>query len=310
VLSAAWTAGTTRAQLLLERRVGPEQARAIAGCASLTDGLGMLAGSAYGERVGTADELARAQRRVAETLLWHLRIAAGWLPAAGAALVRTLAARFELENVDARLAALGGAGHEETPFELGGLATAWEQIDRARTVEEIAATLSDSGWRLPAASSAAEVALGLRVAWARRVWDSAPQAADWVAGAAALLVARELLVAASRAHVAQLQRLPGIGAHWSDATTLADLRAALPPRAAWVLADVGDPSGLWAAELAWWHRVERDAETMRRSREPRAAVLAAVALLACDAERAARALAVAAAHPGGLEGWEGLDGAL
>ena len=48
------------------------------------------------------------------------------------------------------------------------------------------------------------------MAWARRVAESAPEAEDWVAGAGALLAARELLVARSRAHAAQLRRYPGI----------------------------------------------------------------------------------------------------
>jgi len=293
-VSAAWTAGTTRAQLLLGRRIGAEQARAVASSASLADGLNALVGSAYGERVGAADALSAAERHVTETLLWHLRILAGWLPAAGAVLVRTLAARFELENVDARLGALAGEGREPPPFVLGGLATAWPEIDRARTIEEVGAALESSAWRVRSGRSAAELALGLRVAWARRVWESVPAAADWVAGAGAVLVARELLVAGTRAHVAQLQRLPGIPADALEAGTLGELKAALPARAAWVLADVDDPSELWRAELEWWRRVERDSEVLRRSRAPRAVVLATVALLAVDAQRTARALVAAA----------------
>ena len=58
-------------------------------------------------RAGRAEVVA-AQRGVAETLLWHLRILAGWLPAAGAGLMRALAGWFELQNIDARLAALAG----------------------------------------------------------------------------------------------------------------------------------------------------------------------------------------------------------
>ena len=300
MLRPAWTAGTTRAQLLLERRVGREQAHVIASSVSLADGLGALAGSAYGERVRPGDGLLAAERGVAETLLWHLRILAGWLPAAGAALVRTLAARFELENIDARLAALTADGREPPPFVLGGLATRWHRIEQARTVEEIGAALADSAWGTQAGHSAAELAIGLRVSWARRVWEAAPEAADWVLGASALLVARELLVAGSRAQVTQLRRLPGIRAEALDASTIGELRAALPARAAWALADVSDPSELWRAELEWWLRVEQESGALRRSREQRAVVVAAVALLAVDAQRTARALS-AAAHPGGSE---------
>jgi hypothetical protein len=299
-MTAAWTAGATRAQLLLGRRIGADQAGAIARAPSLGDGLGTLAGSAYGERVGAGATLPDAQRQVAETLLWHLRILAGWLPSAGAALVRTLAARFELENIDARLAALSGGGREPPPFVLGGLATAWPEIEQARTIEEVGAAVERSAWRAEAGASAAQLALALRVAWARRVWDAAAEAADWVAGAGAILVARELHLAGSRAYAGPLRRLPGIGEQWRDAATIAELRTALPAGAAWALADAAGPDELWRAELGWWSRVERDAEGMRRSREARSVVLAAVALLAADAQRTARALA-AAAHPGGVE---------
>ena len=167
--------------------------------------------SAYGERVHAGDGLAAAERGVAETLLWHLRILAGWLPGAGAGLVRALAGWFELANIDARVAALVSDGREPAPFVLGGLATAWPR-DRAGAQRRGAwPTLSPAqpgairvGARLPSWRS------GLRVAWARRVHEAAPQAAAWVAGAGALLVARELLVAGSRAHALQLRRLPGI----------------------------------------------------------------------------------------------------
>ena len=298
MVKPGWIAGTTRAQLLLGRRLGDAQAGLVARSASLVEGVGALVGSAYGEHVQVGDSLSVAERAVAETLLWHLRILAGWLPGAGAVLVRTLAARFELENIDARLAALAGDGREPVPFALGGLATVWPRLEHAHTIDEIAAALADSAWGAPwRGRSAAELALGLRVSWARRAWESAPEATTWVAGAGALLVARELLVAADRSHVSQLQRLPGIGVDALDAGTLDELRTALPAHARWALVDVGDPSELWRAELAWWSRVERDADTMRRSLEQRAVVVAVVALLAADARHAARALA-AAAHSG------------
>jgi hypothetical protein len=273
--------------------VGFEQDLAIAGSASLAGGLSSLAGSAYGERVHAHDDLATAQRGVADTLLWHLRILAGWLPPEGAGIVRALAARFELENIDARLAALAGDGREPSPFELGGLATAWPRVEEARTTEEVREALGDSAWGEQAGPSAAELAIGLRVSWARRVWETVPEAAVWVAGAGALLVARELFVEGDRTRVAKLRRLPGIDEDAVLAGSLAELRAALPAHAGWPLAQVDDAGELWRAELDWWLRVERDGATMVRSQEARVVVLAAVALLAADAQRTARALAVA-----------------
>ena len=289
-----WTAGVTRGRLLLTRTIGAEHAVAIAACTSLHDGVGLVAGSAYGERVQAGLDLVAAQRGVAETLLWHLRILAGWLPAAGAGLVRTLAGWFEVANIDARVAALVSDGREPAPFVLGGLATGWSAIERARTVEEAADAVARSSWGDPGGRAPAALTLGMRVAWARRVDDAAPGAADWVAGASALLVARELLVAGSHEYSEQLQRLPAIGEGPLRAGSLDELRAALPARAAWALADVSEADQLWRAELGWWDRVERDAKALLPARDEEAVVLAAVVLLAVDAQRTVRALQAAA----------------
>ena len=308
-MSPGWVAGVTRARLLLSRVVGANHARAIAGCRSLGEAVGALAGSAYGERVQAGVDLEAAERGVAETLLWHLRILAGWLPAAGAGLVRALAGWFELVNIDARLAALASDGREPTPFVLGGLATAWARIEQARSVEEVAEGVAGSAWGDVGGRAPAELAIGLRVEWARRVRNGAPEAAGWVAGAGALLVARELFVAGSRARTTQLQRLPGIGEEALGAGSLRELQAALPARAAWALAGVSEPSELWRAELGWWRGVERDASGLLRAWGDEAVVLAAVALLAVDAQRTVRALE-AAAQGGGPELVELVDGAV
>jgi hypothetical protein len=289
-----WTGGVTRARLLLSRGIGPEHAREVAASRSLAEGLAALVGSAYGERVRTDQDLATAQRGVAETLLWHLRILAGWLPAAGGALIRALAGWFELVNIDARLAALTSDGREPRPFALGTLATAWTDAQDARTVEEVARAVAGSAWGTPEGSSPAELALGLRVAWARRVQESAPEAVDWVAGAGALLVARELLVARGNEHVAQLLSYPGVDRRILAANTLPELRGALGSRARWALSGIAKPTELWRAELGWWDRVEDDARALLRRIDDEAVVLAAVALLAVDAQRTARALVSAA----------------
>jgi len=298
-----WTAGVTRGRLLLSRTIGAEHARSIAGAPSLADGIAILAGSAYGERVQPREDLAAAERAVGNTLLWHLRILAGWLPAAGAGVVRALAAWFELANIDARLAALASDGREPPPYELGALATAWPRIDPARTVEDVAHAIAGSAWAPVAGRSTAELALALRVSWARRVRDAAPEASDWVAGAGALLVARELLIAGGREHSEQLRRLPDVGEAPLASASLVDIRAALPARAAWALADVDEPSELWRAELGWWVRVEREARALLLTGSDESAVIAAVTLLAADAQRTARALRAAAGggHPALVE---------
>ena len=43
-------------------------------------------------------DLGSAQRAIAETALWHVRVLAGWMPPRGIELVRILAAWFELAN--------------------------------------------------------------------------------------------------------------------------------------------------------------------------------------------------------------------
>lgn len=293
-MKPAWVAGVTRTRLLLSRTIGARHARAIAGCRSLDEGIAALEGSAYGERIHAGEDLAAAERALAETLLWHLRLAAGWLPAAGASLVRMLARWFEIQNIDARLAALASDGREPRPLALGGLATAWPAIAQSRTIEEMVAALDGSAWGRVAGRSAAELAIALRVAWARGVQETAPCAAYWVSGAAALLIARELLLADSREHLDQLGRLPAIGVEALGARSVGDLRSALPARAAWALAEVNRPTDLWRAELGWWDRVERDAGVLLRSGDDEEVVIGGVALLAFDARRTMRALEAAA----------------
>jgi len=301
-------AGVTRGRLLLSRTIGADHARAIARCGTLAEGVRALTGSAYGERVRAGVDLVGAERSVGETLLWHLRILAGWLPARGAGLMRALAGWFEVANIDARLAALASDGREPPPFALAGLTTAWDRIEQARSLEEVADCLAGSSWGACGRGSPGELALGLRVSWARRVREAAPAAADWVAGAGALLVARELLVDGGRRRQAALGGLPWVGDDALRAASLQELQAALPARAAWALSGVGGPSELWRAELGWWGRVQRDASALLGTYGDEAIVLATVALLAADAHRAILALR-SAAQGGRSELVELIDGA-
>lgn len=292
-----WIAGVTRARLMLGRVLGPERARMAAGCPTLEQAVSAIAASAYGERVRAEAGLEGVRRGVADTLLWHLRVLAGWLPPAGAGMMRALAAWFEIQNVDARLAALVGDEHEPAPFVLGSLATAWPRLEQARTADAIAAALASSAWGSPGGHTPAELSLGMRVLWVRRVHAAVPEASGWAAGAGALLVARATLVAGVRTSGAQLRRLPGMGEQVMAAGSIGELRAAMHPKAAWALADVEEPHELWRAELGWWDRVTEEA-TALLGRPGQAAVPAAVALLGADAQRTARALEIAAAGSG------------
>lgn len=293
-LSPGWVAGSVRARTLLSRRLGREQAQVVAASASLEDALGALAGSAYGRRVRPGMDLARAQRRVAETTLWHVRVLAGWAPPGAQEAIRALSAWFELANVEDRLAFLAG-GEAATPFTLGGLATAWPRLADARTVSEVRVALAGSPWGDPGTQEPADLRLALRLAWARRVLQSVAEAGDWAAGAVALVVARELFLAGRSPDDLVTHRPPGIGVAWPDAGSVRALRDALPAQAAWALDSIEEPGDLWRAEVAWWRRVEQDAEGLVHAPlmgEPM--VVGSVVGLGVDAWRTAAALEAAA----------------
>ncbi len=292
-MSAGWVAGSTRARLLLTRRVGGERARAAAAAGSLAEAARALVGTRFAA-VADASDLEAAQRAVAATLLLETRILAGWLPAAAGEPVRALAAWFELRNIEERVVYLSGRPLTE-PFALGALGSAWPEASRAQSIGELRAALARSVWGDPGGVAAADVHLGLRLAWARRVSASAPEAATWAAAALALIVARERFLSGRRAEELDRRRLTGLGDDWLRAATVADVSRLLPARAAWALTGVDHPDQLWRCEAAWWRRVSADAERLvHGAREGRPVVVGALALLAADAVRTSAALAVAA----------------
>lgn len=294
LLSPGWVAGSVRARHLLARRLGRSDAWALARAPSLDAALERLASSAYGHRCRPGLALADAQRAIADTALWHVRVLAGWTPPRGLEPVRALAAGFEIANVDDRLAYLAGA-EVPAPFELGGLATAWPRVAGAQSASELRSLLTGSPWGDPGSDEPAAIRLALRLAWARRVLASVDEAVDWAAGAVALLLARELFLAGRPADRLWDLHPPGVGIEWFQAASLAELRAALPPQAAWALKAAVEPDELWHREAAWWRRVEADAEQLARSAHMGlAAVVGCVALLGVDAWRTAGALEAAA----------------
>lgn len=293
-LSPGWVAGSVRARSMLSRRIGREQARRLAEAGSLEDALAELSGTAYGRFVRPGLELARAQRGIAETVLWHVRVLAGWSAPGAIEAIRSLTAWFELANVEDHLAYLAG-GDVPTPFALGGLATAWDRVAATRTASEARAALAASPWGDPHSDDLAEILLALRLAWAHRVLDSVADAGDWVAGAVALLVARELFMVGRAPDELLARRPAGIGTSWPQAGSLRGLRDALPAQASWALQGVEEAADLWRAEVAWWRRVEDDAEGLAHAPlmgEPW--VVGSVVLLGVDAWRAAGALECAA----------------
>ncbi|MGC9669778.1 hypothetical protein ACNTMW_24930 [Planosporangium sp. 12N6] len=303
-MSARWVAGSVRARALPRRQLGSAGARQLAGSRTLDDAVTALARSPYGRFVRAGDTLGAAQRGVADTLLWNVRVLAGWVPGDGVRALRLLAGWFELANVDEHLRALTAAGQPvEPPFRLGTLATAWPRLAATTSPAELRDVLARSPWGDPGTDRPRELSLALRLSWADRVAAGVAPAGAWAAGAVALLVART--DPAQRRHLPQpalraVDRL--LGRAWPEASTVEELAGTVSPSAAWALRDVPEPADLWRAEIRWWARVRADGARLLADPGfgPHAAVGAA-ALLAVDAWQTRAALEATARVDGG--GW-------
>jgi hypothetical protein len=268
-VSGHWVGGAVRAKSLAGRRIGSGAAREIAASPTLAAALAALADSPYGSRVHTDHDLAQAQHGVWATLLWHLRVVAGWQPPAGAAITRVLAGGFQIANA--------GAGPR---YQLGGLGRRY-------------------GWN-------DGPPLGRRLGWARAVTATVPAAAGWALGAAAILVATRVFLVRQpltehEHRQARSLLATEIGGDW------ADFARRLPAPARWPLADIEQPSDLWRAERAWWHRVERDGfRLLRDARFGPDPLVGAIGVLTVDAWRVQAALEVAARGGVDLETFDAL----
>jgi hypothetical protein len=291
-MSAAWVAGTVRARSLVRRRLGSDGARALLAAGSVPAAVELLVHSPYGHAVRPGDDADTAARGVAATLLWNLRVLAGWLPAAGSELLRVLVGFFEIVNIEEHLRAVTGRP-AAPPYVLGSLATAWPRLAQAGSPDELRAALTASPWRDPGGSTPRDIQIGLRLAWAERVRARVRAAGPWVAGAVALLLAREVVVRGEPVPPAArhtVERLLGPAA--AQAASFPDLGASLSGPARWVFDGIDDPAELWRAEVAWWRRLHTDATALVTQAgfgpEP---VTGAVALLAHDAWLVTAALA-------------------
>jgi hypothetical protein len=287
---------------MAKRRVGLAEARRLAAAPSFDAALAELVATPYGHDVRIDHTLAQAQHAVAATLLWDVRVLAGWLPRDGADRLRVLASWFEIANVDELQRSTAGQAGPPL-FALGSLGTAWHRLRSARSPAEVRRVLATSWWGDPGAEAPAAVGLGMRMAWAERVAAAVPPAAPWAAGAAALVLARELLVvgrALPAGAAASARRLLGSAA--LDAASFPELVAALAGRARWAVSGVDRAEALWRAEARWWARVEADAFTLlHRPRFGLAPVVGAVAAAAVDAWRVRAALESAARGAGRSE---------
>jgi hypothetical protein len=267
----------------------------VAASGALGTALTILVGTPYGHDLRTDQTLAEAERAVAATLLWHVRVLAGWLPREGGDRLRVLAGWFEVANVDELMRA--AAGRPAAPaFRLGSLATAWSRLQHATSPAEARRILASSPWGDPGGESPGLVALAMRLSWAERVAAAVRPAARWATGGGALLVARELFVVGRRlppAPAASARRLLGPSA--PDATSLPELVRSVRSEGRWAIAGVDDPGSLWRAEARWWGRVESGGlDLLHRPRFSFDPVLGAVVVLAVDAWRVSAALELAA----------------
>ena len=294
-MSTGWVAAGVRARAMSRRRLGRAAARTLARRGSLELALDELVSTPYQHDVHAGMDLAAAQHGVAATVLWHMRVLAGWVPRGNAQILRLLAGGFEAANVDERLKAIMGAP-AGPDFRLGSLATAWHALASATTVPDVRRGLGRSAWGDPGADTAAAVRLSMRLTWALRVQLGVPDAGAWAGGAAALMVARESVIA-GRPLSPSLVRVatPLLGTRWSGRSGLREFADAVPAQASWVLAGIEDAADLWRAEAHWWTRVEHEGyQLLHRPISGPAPVIGSVAILAADAWRVRGALEVAA----------------
>ena len=300
-MSSSWVAASVRAKLLSSRRLGTAGARELATSPSFAAALERLVASPYGHDVAAGMKLEEAQAAIASTLLWHIRVLAGWLPPGGGELMRSLAAWFEIANVRGRLAFFA-SGERQAVFELGSLATAWPALSETTSLEELHQVLKHTAWSGAGGETAGALVAGMQLRWAGRLLDAMPFASSWITAATALFLARLLFLTDEPHSAAGSTPIPGFSPGWQTARSIDELAAAAPPEAAWVLADLREPRQLWMGERRWWQRVSHDATEaiVRLANSPRT-VVSAVVLLAADAWRTRAALSACAGKGRSLE---------
>ena len=305
-MSSSWVAGVVRGKALARRRLGAAGARAVATSPGLTEALAALASSSYGHDVRSGQSLGAAQHAVGASLLWNMRVLAGWLPRGHVDVVRLFAAGFEVANLDEHLSTLQHLStppgvSTDPPYTLGTLDTSWSRLSSTTALTGIAEVLETSRWQVRGCRTPRELALGLRLAWADAVVAGLPEVAGWARAGAALLVLKEVALEDRRLteplalHASYVLGPAFVGALAGRPVDLARLRDDLPSGARWVLDGIDQIQDLWRGEAAWWHRVEQDGfALLRGSGYDRKPVVGALAVLAVDAWRVRAALETAA----------------
>lgn len=254
-----------------------------------------MATTAYGERVGTGQSLADSERALFATVLWNLRVLAGWCPALGASRLHVLAGVFELTNLRGELTRIGGHDAPE-PFELGSLASVPRRPQPANT-SEFRDALRRSPWGDPGVLDPDAILVTLHLSLIRRIVDSVPEASAWAEAYAALLLARVVTSGGTLApgSLAAADARVVLGHRAVSALSLADLARALPVAVAPVLVGARGREDLWLCEARWWARLWREGEEgVRRGRAEPATIVNALAAQVADAWRVRVALEIAA----------------
>ena len=283
-MSGDWIAGSVRARALAAR-ADQNVAAAVAASPGLGAAIAMLRATGWVRDIDAQTPLLTAERRVASSLLWRLRVLAGWLPSEGVEMIRACASWFEIRNVEDRIVYLAG-GRAEAPFDLGRLGIISRSLQSTGSAGDIRRLLSTSAWGDPGAEDAYSVRIWMRHRWHRRVRDVHPKLRIWADAAAWLLVVRERL--AGRA----------------GAELLASTRPVLPSHWQWVTATSWSGTDLWSAEERWWAQLREEGALLLHS--PVASskpVVGALAILTAAAHEFASALESASSAPAE----EGLD---
>lgn len=294
-MTLSWVAAGVRARSLLHRTLDDDAVHGLAAAQTLGDGLERLLASPYGRDVRTGQSLVDAQRAIASTALWHLRVLGGWLTGGGAEAVRVVAGRWEIANVAGLLASLETGEPAAAAYDLGHLATLPHRIAGAQRPADVRRALARSAWRDPGTDEPAELLAWMRLRWAERIARDVPGGGRIGAGRLALEVARERFVAGRRPGRRGWPASP-LGVAWERAETLDEYGERLPGEARWALEGIAQPSELWRAERRWWSELDAAATRTLEGFHPgsREEVVAAAALLALDAWRVRGALGRAA----------------
>jgi len=298
-MSTAWVAGSVRAASLSRRRLGAAGALSLAGSPDLRSALTTLAASPYGHEVRADHTIAEAEHAVGATLLWHLRVLAGWLPRAGSDVIRLLVTGFEIANIEEHLCRLRG-GEPDPPYRLGLLETSWSRIATTTSYCELRQALAGSAWGDPGDQTPRVIELSLRLAWTDRLLGGVPEVSAWARARSVMVLLRAIHLEghdlpgqlADRARYVLGQRVADEVLSGNPPETVA---RQLPTDIRWVLDGVGAPADLWWTEATWWRRVESDSHALlRRAAFGRSTVIGSVGLLATDAWRVRAALETAA----------------